>query len=124
MQDENNSSNDTTATARVNGRQRRRSRGRAGANGGPSAGAALVIEQAGLVSAAPAVEPSLAAEPSSIQAARAARLEVLERLAVDVRTLVTIARSAALPPARRLDEMERTVARHLDSLRADVAGSP
>jgi hypothetical protein len=41
-----------------------------------------------------------------------------ERLAADVRALVALARSAALPSARRVDEAERTAAQHLAELRA------
>jgi hypothetical protein len=42
----------------------------------------------------------------------------VERVAADLRALVMLARSAALPPAGRLDEIERLARAHIEELRA------
>ena len=42
----------------------------------------------------------------------------IDRVAADLRALVVIARSAALPPAGRLDAIEREARRHIEDLRA------
>jgi len=48
----------------------------------------------------------------------------LDRLTADVRRLAGLARSAALPPAQRIDEAERTAAATIADLRARLVGSP
>ncbi len=47
----------------------------------------------------------------------------LDRLAADVRALVSLARSAALPPEQRVADAERTAIQHLAELRARLDGA-
>jgi hypothetical protein len=42
---------------------------------------------------------------------------LVERVAADLRVLASLARSVTLPPAARVDEVERTARAHLDELR-------
>ncbi|HZL20226.1 MAG TPA: hypothetical protein VFG23_21015 [Polyangia bacterium] len=60
-----------------------------------------------------AVEKSLA--DSLEQANRA-----IERATADLRALAALARSAALPPAKRVDELERTALGHFNKLRESL----
>jgi hypothetical protein len=79
--------------------------------------AALALERVALEDAAwPALpEPGPTVTPAAADAAAIAR--ALERLAADVRRLAGLARSAALPPAQRVDEAERAAATAIADLR-------
>jgi hypothetical protein len=63
--------------------------------------------------------PITSAPPADFDALSAA----VDRLAADLRTLVILARSAALPPAGRLDEIERQARGHIEDLRARLAAN-
>jgi hypothetical protein len=52
----------------------------------------------------------------SLEAARLA----IERATADLHGLAELARSAALPPARRVDELERAALKHLSDLRESL----
>jgi len=80
--------------------------------------AALALERVALEDAAwPALpEPGPALAPPPADSAAIAR--ALDRLASDVRRLAGFARSAALPPAGRVDEAERIAAATIADLRA------
>ena len=80
--------------------------------------AALALERVALEDAAwPALpEPGVAVSPPPADAASIAR--ALDRLAADVRRLAGLARSAALPPAQRVAEAERTAEATIADLRA------
>ncbi|HVT06636.1 MAG TPA: hypothetical protein VHO67_04225 [Polyangia bacterium] len=84
--------------------------------------AALALERVALEDAAwPAAPEAGAAGPSAVSPAAgdaAALARALDRLATDVRRLAALARSAALPPARRVEEAERTAATAIAELRA------
>jgi hypothetical protein len=67
--------------------------------------------------------PPLAARPSGHTAESDGATAALERLAADVRALVALARSSALPPERRVAEVERTAIQHLADLRARLAAA-
>jgi hypothetical protein len=64
---------------------------------------------------AAAAEKSLA--ESLIEANRA-----IERASADLRALAALARSAALPPAKRVDELEKSALDHFNRLRDSLAG--
>jgi hypothetical protein len=68
-----------------------------------------------------------AAERSSAESLAEANLAI-DRATADLRALAALARSAALPPERRVEELERTALGHLDRLReslsARAAASP
>ncbi len=85
--------------------------------------AALALERVALEDAAwPAAPEPGAAAPSTLAVTDAATAttmaRTLERLALDVRRLAALARSAALPPAQRVDEAERAAASAIADLRA------
>ena len=85
--------------------------------------AALALERVALEDAAwPALpEPGAPVAPGPADAATVAR--ALDRLAADVRRLAGLARSAALPPAQRVDEAERTAEATIADLRARLTTS-
>ena len=85
--------------------------------------AALALERVALEDAAWPVlpEPSATVSPPPAEAAAIAR--ALDRLTADVHRLAGLARSAALPPAARVDEAERTAAATIADLRARLAGT-
>lgn len=85
--------------------------------------AALALERVALEDAAwPALPDGEAqAAPPPADAATIAR--ALDRLASDVRRLAGLARSAALPPAARVDEAERTAAATIADLRARLSAT-
>lgn len=84
--------------------------------------AALALERVALEDAAWPVAPEAgAAGPSAVSPApgdAAAMARALDRLATDVRRLASLARSAALPPAHRVEEAERAAATAIAELRA------
>ncbi|HVY39316.1 MAG TPA: hypothetical protein VHM31_15335 [Polyangia bacterium] len=84
--------------------------------------AALALERVALEDAAWPVAPEagVTAAPSAAATAgdAAAVARALDRLATDVRRLAGLARSAALPPARRVEEAERAAATAIAELRA------
>jgi hypothetical protein len=51
----------------------------------------------------------------------AAACLAIERTTADLHGLAELARSAALPPARRVDELERAALKHLSDLRESLA---
>lgn len=63
---------------------------------------------------AAAVEKSLA---DSLEEANRA----IERATADLRALAALARSAALPPGKRVEELERTALGHLNKLRESLS---
>lgn len=85
--------------------------------------AALALERVALEDAAwPALpEPSATVSPAPADAAAIAR--ALDRLTSDLHRLAALARSAALPPATRVDEAERTAAATIADLRARLAAT-
>jgi len=86
--------------------------------------AALALERVALEDAAWPASPEAGAAGSSavLPAAgdAAAMARALDRLATDVRRLAALARSAALPPARRVEEAERAAATAIAELRAGL----
>ncbi len=70
----------------------------------------------------------LAAAERSLAGSLAEANLAIDRATADLRALAALARSAALPPARRVEELERTALGHLDKLReslsARAAASP
>jgi hypothetical protein len=65
----------------------------------------------------PTAESATVAPTDREEDTEAALASALERLAADLRGLTALARSAALPPAHRVDEAERTALQHLGELR-------
>ncbi|MFL5307615.1 MAG: hypothetical protein ACJ8F1_20515 [Polyangia bacterium] len=83
--------------------------------------AALALERVALEDAAwpAAPEPGATVPALAADAAHAATMaRTLDRLANDVRRLASLARSAALPPAQRVEEAERAAATAISELRA------
>ena len=81
-------------------------------NGTPGQGRRRRLAEAG--------DPAPSPPPSDLDALGV----TVERLATDLRTLVMVARSAALPPAGRLDEIERRARAHIEELRARLGVRP
>lgn len=73
-----------------------------------------------VIVAAPVSSPEPVAAPGALSAAEAQL--ALDRLAADLRTLATLARSASLPHPRRIDEAERIAAQHVAELRDRLGG--
>ncbi len=86
--------------------------------------AALALERVALEDAAWPVlpQPGVPVSPPPADATAIAR--ALERLDSDVRRLAGLARSAALPPAQRVEEAERTAAATIADLRARLLPDP
>jgi hypothetical protein len=81
--------------------------------------AALALERVALEDAAWPAAPEPAAQPVALAPADPTTVErSLDRLATEIGRLAALARSAALPPARRVEEAERTAAATLADLRA------
>jgi len=81
--------------------------------------AALALERVALEDAAWPATPEPAGPPIALPPADATVIQrSLDRLETEIGRLASLARSAALPPARRVDETERTLAATLTDLRA------
>ncbi|MES1210590.1 MAG: hypothetical protein ABUS79_32020, partial [Pseudomonadota bacterium] len=80
--------------------------------------AALALERVALEDAAWPASPEPGPTVTSLVADAATIGRALERLASDVRRLAGLARSAALPPAQRVEEAERAAAAAIADLRA------
>jgi hypothetical protein len=63
----------------------------------------------------------LAAAQKALSDSRAAASLAIDRTTADLRGLAELARSAALPPARRVDELERAALKHLSDLRESLS---
>jgi hypothetical protein len=81
--------------------------------------AALALERVALEDAAWPATPEPAGPAVAVAAADAVTIQrSLDRLATEISRLASLARSAALPPARRVEEAERTLTATLADLRA------
>ena len=69
-------------------------------------------------------DPHPAANRDALAESLAAACLAIERTAADLHGLAELARSAALPPARRVDELERSALKHLSDLRASLTPKP
>ncbi len=86
--------------------------------------AALALERVALEDAAWPVAPEPAGSPVAVAPADATSIQrSLERLETEIGRLAALARSAALPPARRVDEAERSLAATVADLRARLLGA-
>ena len=61
-----------------------------------------------------------AAEQSLVESLAEANLAI-DRATADLRALAALARSAALPPARRVEELERSALGHFNKLRESLS---
>jgi hypothetical protein len=88
--------------------------------------AALALERVALEDAAWPAAPDPAASAVALAPADAVTIErSFDRLTIEIGRLASLARSAALPPPRRVEEAERTVAATLADLRARLlSGQP
>lgn len=65
----------------------------------------------------------LAAAQKAQSESLAAACLAIDRATVDLHGLAELARSAALPPARRVDELERAALKHLSDLRESLTAN-
>ena len=69
-------------------------------------------------------DPHPAAIRDPMAESLAAACLAIERTTADLHGLAELARSAALPPARRVDELERAALKHLSDLRESLTPKP